>query len=613
MREGDAPAIVGRNPGCAIQTNNPSVSRNHVKIGYEGGQVVIKDLGSSNGTFVNDAPVTKVALNNNDVIKCGDFVIRFQDDDGRGGFTPARDQDPYAQTTARDPYGDSGGIPEPSRTMKRRSGGRRASNDWRGALDEPAPEPAPSRADSGDADRLREENRELRRANSELQAQLDSARAEADRSRRSRHSSVSDDDLRDKDNKISELEAKVVRHSVEVESLTEKYSQLKEQTSLQKKLLDDARGDVAERDDSIKDLKEQLRALREQVDTAHSSTSESSETIANLKIKVNQKERQVEEMQRQLDLFEYELKSAREENEAMQASFNEGGNEVSQLERRINHLQEVLSEKENLIDHLKNEMHEKEVELEDTRMGMGYKDLEEEKRKLLEDYYQRARDIDKLRERIDELSQENRQKTEENFELQRRLEEKLDLDNIAEYQQVKREIEKKHKELEIFQKKMDEVKAERDQVLGEFSPDEKKRLIGENAFLKKQNAALQERCEQLEAGGGSRRSGDSGSSDGSLEEIRSKTMSLYDHLNEVLGDWRNNLMMVRNYVKDVTKCLDAYGKIGEDDLPADVRRSLKYLEPAESMESLNNIIRIVLKDADNLQDELRAFENVVNP
>ena len=51
VREGDAPAIVGRNPGCAIQTNNPSVSRNHVKIGYEGGQVVIKDLGSSNGTF----------------------------------------------------------------------------------------------------------------------------------------------------------------------------------------------------------------------------------------------------------------------------------------------------------------------------------------------------------------------------------------------------------------------------------------------------------------------------------------------------------------------------------------------------------------------------------
>lgn len=151
-------------------------------------------------------------------------------------------------------------------------------------------------------------------------------------------------------------------------------------------------------------------------------------------------------------------------------------------------------------------------------------------------------------------------------------------------------------------------------MLGEFSPDEKKRLIGENAFLKKQNAALQERCEQLEsAGAGSRRSSDAGSSDGLIEEFRSKTLSLYDHINEVLGDWRNNLMMVRNYVKDVNKCLDAYSKIGEDDLPADVRRSLKYLEPGESMESLNNIIKIVLKDADNLQDELRAFENIVNP
>ena len=618
--------LVGRNPGCQIQTNNPSVSRNHVKISFEGGQFVVKDLGSSNGTFVNDAPVTKVGLNDSDMIKCGDYQIKFYDDGGGGssGRQSSANEDPYAATSARDPQAGAKrnrAAAEQSRIIRKPK--RRARGDWRDALDE---DETADRVDeyrgggdvaaSDPGDDLRGENSRLRKENDEMREEISSLRSELTKARRdggpSRGMSKdAEEDLRVKDNKISELEAKVVRHSVEVESITEKYQQLKEQTSLQKKLLDDARGDIAERDDSVTDLKDKLKALKEQMDTASSQTSESSETIANLKIKINQKERQLEEMQRQLDLFEYELKSAREENESLMASFNQGGNEVADLERRINHLQEVLTEKENVIDHLKNEVHGREVELEDTRMGMGYKELEEEKRKILENYYARDMDVERLRKQIKERDGWVAERDTRISELQSKLEAKLDLNSIAEYQEVKREIDKKVKELEIIDKKINEIVAERDEVLSAFSPEEKKRLIGENAFLKKQNTALQERCEQLESSG-TKRTSLSGDADSAFAEFRSRTANFYDQLNEIINDWRNNMVLIRNYIKDINKVFEAYGKIQEEALPADVRRSLKYLEPDESFTSLQNILKIVLKDADQIQGELKAFDTYLN-
>ena len=43
---------VGRNPTSGITTSNPSVSRNHADFRYHGPHLVLRDLGSSNGTFV---------------------------------------------------------------------------------------------------------------------------------------------------------------------------------------------------------------------------------------------------------------------------------------------------------------------------------------------------------------------------------------------------------------------------------------------------------------------------------------------------------------------------------------------------------------------------------
>jgi pSer/pThr/pTyr-binding forkhead associated (FHA) protein len=49
--------LVGRAAGNDIRIADASLSGTHAQIVVQGGTIVIKDLGSTNGTFINGAPV----------------------------------------------------------------------------------------------------------------------------------------------------------------------------------------------------------------------------------------------------------------------------------------------------------------------------------------------------------------------------------------------------------------------------------------------------------------------------------------------------------------------------------------------------------------------------
>jgi predicted component of type VI protein secretion system len=53
LRDG-APLIVGRAPTSDIPVFDPTISRRHAEIVAENGTLNIRDLGSSNGTYIND-------------------------------------------------------------------------------------------------------------------------------------------------------------------------------------------------------------------------------------------------------------------------------------------------------------------------------------------------------------------------------------------------------------------------------------------------------------------------------------------------------------------------------------------------------------------------------
>lgn len=73
---------IGRGVGNDICVDDDLLSRNHALIHWVGGEYLVVDLGSSNGTFVNDQPITApTPLHNNDSVKLGNIVLTFCIDD----------------------------------------------------------------------------------------------------------------------------------------------------------------------------------------------------------------------------------------------------------------------------------------------------------------------------------------------------------------------------------------------------------------------------------------------------------------------------------------------------------------------------------------------------
>lgn len=70
--------IIGRGDNCNIVVNDPSVSRNHMKIFRTGKVFFAEDMGSTNKTYVNENEITeKQRLENGDRIKIGNTIFKF--------------------------------------------------------------------------------------------------------------------------------------------------------------------------------------------------------------------------------------------------------------------------------------------------------------------------------------------------------------------------------------------------------------------------------------------------------------------------------------------------------------------------------------------------------
>jgi diguanylate cyclase (GGDEF)-like protein len=69
--------VLGRGSDCDIQVDRDSVSRRHARVFRTGEQWMVEDLGSTNGSYVNDVPVTKSALRDSDFVKIGAAIFKF--------------------------------------------------------------------------------------------------------------------------------------------------------------------------------------------------------------------------------------------------------------------------------------------------------------------------------------------------------------------------------------------------------------------------------------------------------------------------------------------------------------------------------------------------------
>ncbi len=77
---------LGRRPYNDIVLDNLTVSGEHAALVLSGGQVVLEDLNSTNGTFVNGKPIKKQALRHGDTLEVGKCKISFESDAGDDAF-----------------------------------------------------------------------------------------------------------------------------------------------------------------------------------------------------------------------------------------------------------------------------------------------------------------------------------------------------------------------------------------------------------------------------------------------------------------------------------------------------------------------------------------------
>ncbi len=98
--------VVGRQDGCQLQIRSSQVSRKHCELFEQDGRLIVKDLGSSNGTFVNGEKVEgEQTLSDGDELSIGSVTFRVA-----GGTASPADTAPPTALAAADVVEDDDAI-----------------------------------------------------------------------------------------------------------------------------------------------------------------------------------------------------------------------------------------------------------------------------------------------------------------------------------------------------------------------------------------------------------------------------------------------------------------------------------------------------------------------
>ncbi len=374
---------IGRSPAATIHSKETSVSRNHARIGWEPAGYYIKDLGSSNGSFINGERVQRGTLREGDVARCGEVLeIRLCAGTPANGPQERLETLDAAPRRLAHPTGAISGSEREALVAKARAVRLGLARD--GLRTDARPATPPPGINPADRQPPPNPSLDASQRIAQLEEQLATTRAV----------------LAEMESDAKAGEARAMRYSLDLDGLSDKYLKLKAHNQLLSQELDKSRGDLHNRENEVLEAGRTVTELKAQVAQSREKAAKAAEQLSGLKMRVTQKDRQNEALQHQLDLLEYELRAARDENESLQANFNREGGDLSRLERKINLLQEVIQEKEALIEQLRMDLRDKDTEIRQVRIGVGLSDLEHEKRRLLEDFHQATRRVDELNDRL---------------------------------------------------------------------------------------------------------------------------------------------------------------------------------------------------------------------
>ncbi|MFK7931684.1 MAG: FHA domain-containing protein, partial [Myxococcota bacterium] len=86
---GLAPLVLGRSPVADVVLQDPTVSIRHARVSVQGRDVLVEDLLSANGTWVNGQKIRFRKLTHGDLLQVGDTEVKIELRQRRGAVGSA--------------------------------------------------------------------------------------------------------------------------------------------------------------------------------------------------------------------------------------------------------------------------------------------------------------------------------------------------------------------------------------------------------------------------------------------------------------------------------------------------------------------------------------------
>lgn len=342
-------AFLGRAADCIVRTDDAMVSRKNCKISFAGGRWMVEDLGSSNGTFVNEVRVQKQALSHADVVRCGTLQVRFVETAdaqpvGGGGGKPRTMSIPAQGAGASvqvDPAFAGGGALDPAALVQQKEYELAQVMQERDAL----------------ASRLREASQELEAAthrNEGNQTELQRLRAEnlAYRDRLGevqREKSLQDDEIHALTKVGNELKDELDALKREHLGNKQRVDELTDELSARERQLERAHEDVQRAKQMMEEMRGKLAELGKTKDEGWKELNARIAELDQLREVISEQERILEERKVGLMALESAVKDGRADKERTQREMIAMKNERDELRDKVirqQHNLEALEEEQ---------------------------------------------------------------------------------------------------------------------------------------------------------------------------------------------------------------------------------------------------------------------------
>ena len=403
--------------------------------------------------------------------------------------------------------------------------------------------------------------------------------------------------------RVHELEQREARHEEELDGWHDRYNRAREQVDHAQSLVEETRAELEDASSRVEELEARVVELEGQIGSIEARHSEEAGLLTELKTKLVQKDRRIDELQRELDLMEYDLRGAREELESLQDSFNQDNSQQRQLEREQELLREIMSEKENVIGDLKMQLEDKDREIYDLKMGTGVMDLEQAKSDVLEKYFDKNRECDELTEKLRAAERDGSELASRIEELEGRLSDSKDIADHPDFKRKSREVERAQSDLAEAREAYEKL----ENRLGDFGPEAKGKLDAQINFLERKNTALQEKLDTARSELESIRSSEAASAsetpqlpqDGATGKIGRQALSVaralekHSALSELFSGWRANLKLLQSYMDELAEVVD------------------QGADPSDSLESAGEVLTVLTTDTKDVRRELREMESIL--